>query len=84
MFNWIPMQIIHMALKIQVIPDLMLPKASLPDTAFSAFPLGITQFGETVPIIVITSAYLSFNDSPTSPGIIILRRQGPDRMKMIG
>ena len=37
------MQVIHMVLKIQVIPDLMLPKASLPETAFFAFLLGIAE-----------------------------------------
>ena len=43
MFHRIPMQVIHMALKIQVIPDLMFPISPLPNPTFFAFLLGFAE-----------------------------------------
>ena len=67
------MQIIHMALIIQIIPDLMLPISPLSDTAFFSLLLGFAEFFYLIELLATKSAYLPFNDGPTRRVIVIFQ-----------
>lgn len=78
------MQIIHMSLKIQIIPYEMVPESSLPDAGFAALGRRFLGWSVLSSQIAALAADGSLNDRPTGTEIIIIFRQRPDSMKVIG
>jgi hypothetical protein len=83
MFHRIPMDIIQVALKIQIVPDEMVPESSLPDAGFAALGRRFLGWSVLSSQIAALAADGSLNDRPTGTEIIIIFRQGPDGMKVI-
>ncbi len=77
------MHIIHATFKICIIPNLMLPKSALPDARLTprnsrhAQPRILPEFGQSL-------AAQLLNHVPPQAVIVVMFRQRPDRMKMIG
>ena len=67
------MQIIHMALKIQVISNLMFPISPLPNPAFFSLLLGFAEFFYRIELLATKCAYLPLNNGPTRRVIVIFR-----------
>ena len=84
MFYRIPMKIIQVALKIQIIPNKMVPEPSLPYVAFAALGRRFVDWSVISSQIAALAADGSLNDRPTGTEIIIIFRQRPDSMKVIG
>ena len=84
MFYRIPMQIIQMALKIQIIPNKMVPESSLPDAAFAALGRRFVDRSVISSQKAALAADGSLYNRPTGTEIIIILRQRPNGMKVIG
>jgi len=83
MFHRIPMKIIQVALKIQIIPNKMVPESSLPYAPLAAHAFGTVNwsphsFQRPTPL-----AHDSFNNSPSRGKVVVIFRQRPNGMKMI-
>ena len=83
MFYRIPMKIIQVALKIQIIPNKMVPKSSLPDAAFAALGRRFVDWSVISSQTAALAADGSLNNRPTGTEIIIILRKRPDSMKVI-
>lgn len=64
---------------LRVTPDAMLPKPPLPDAGF-LFPLFAKAHAPSLPH---PGGELRFQNLPSHRKVIIIRREGPDRMKVI-
>jgi len=83
MFYRIPMEIIQVALKIQIIPYEMVPESSLPYTAFAPLDRRFVDWPIISSQTAALAAYGSLNNRPTGTEIIIILRKRPDGMKVI-
>jgi len=84
MFYRIPMKIIQVALKIQIIPNKMVPESSLPYAAFAALGRRFADWSVISSQIAALAADGSLNNRPTGTEIIIILRKRPDGMEVIG
>ncbi len=83
MFYRIPMQIIQVALKIQIIPNQMVPESSLPYAAFAALGRRFVDWSVIFDQIAALATNDSLNNRPSGTEIIIILRKRPDGMKVI-
>ncbi len=78
----IVMNVLHMLNVITLIPDLMLPKATLPH-GFFLFTL--PRYGDLSLISCLTmTAEIALDESPAGRKISITGRQCPQSVKMVG
>lgn len=82
MFYEIVMYILDMPYKIAIIPDLVFPVASLPDSLFS--PLQLRPRLLHFEVIMTASGKMTLDLPPPHRKIIIIFRQCPNTVQMIG
>ena len=83
MFYRIPVEIIQVALKIQIIPNKMVPESSLPYAAFAAPDRRFVDWSGISSQMPALAADGSLNNRPTGTEIVIILRKRPDGMKVI-
>jgi hypothetical protein len=79
MLNRIPMDIIHVPVKVFIVTDHVLPKAALPNAAFA--PFGATLRNPFV--FFESSGKPAFDQTPTGRKIRVSGRKRPDAMKVV-
>ena len=77
------MQIIQVTLKIQIIPNKMVPESSLPYAAFAALGGRFFVLSVISSQIAALAADGSLNNRPAGTEIIVILRKRPDSMKVI-
>ncbi len=80
MLHRIEVNVIDMHLQIALVPDRVLPIASLPDAAFTL----VDSAGRSLFVFRKVSGKACLDLLPSSCEVAVFRRQGPDAVQMIG
>ncbi len=83
MFHRIVVNVIHMPVEIQLIPDGMFPETSLPYRSFSLFDMRRVPFFSRPNVQQICFCKQPFNFFPSNREIAIIFRELPNTMQMI-
>lgn len=83
MLHRVPVYVIHMPLKISLIPYLVFPVAPLPQAAFAPLAPRCAEPFIPVQLIAALAADMAFDHAPAFGEIRITFRQSPDAMQVV-